>query len=371
MMEAESPLPRVLILGGVGFVGRHVAALLVQESLASHIRVVDKAPPATGWLNDYHKGVFQGVEFKQVNLANPASVEKAFHLEGGNFDYVINLAAETKYGQSEEVYNERVLSVAVNCARQAVKTKVKRFVHLSTAQVYDCDKGLSAEQSKVDPWTLLAKYHLKAELAFRDIEGLNYVILRPAIIYGVGDKSGITPRLVIAACYRELGEKMKLLWSKDLQMSTVHVCDVARASWHAAADSSLKSGSVYNLADKAMTTQGLITDLVSSMFKIQSGYFGSILSNLAKLHMSGATEESNEKHLSPWSAACARDGITNTPLSPYLDQELLYNKHLHVNGSKIEQSGFTYTQPRPTPELLSEVVDDYIKSGLFPPSLLS
>lgn len=45
-----------------------------------------------------------------------------------------------------------------------------------------------------------------------------------------------------------------------------------------------------------------------------------------QLHMAGATEESNEKHLEPWSVACHRDGIVNTPLSPYMDQELLYNK---------------------------------------------
>lgn len=44
-----------LLYAGVGFVGRHLAALLVEEGSTSHIRVVDKATPATGWLNDYHK----------------------------------------------------------------------------------------------------------------------------------------------------------------------------------------------------------------------------------------------------------------------------------------------------------------------------
>ena len=39
-----------------------------------------------------------------------------------------------------QVYKERVLDVAVNCGREACRTGVKRFVHMSTAQVYDCDK---------------------------------------------------------------------------------------------------------------------------------------------------------------------------------------------------------------------------------------
>lgn len=50
------------------------------------------------------QSIFEQVEFKQANLANTASVEKAFHSDDGNFHYVFNLAAETKYSQSDEVY---------------------------------------------------------------------------------------------------------------------------------------------------------------------------------------------------------------------------------------------------------------------------
>ena len=36
--------------------------------------------------------------------------------------------------------------------------------------------------------------------------------------------------------------------------------------------------------------------------------------------MRSAVDDSNEKHLAPWSQACNTDGIANTPLSPYLDK---------------------------------------------------
>lgn len=39
---------------GVGFVGRHLTAFLISQKLASKVRVVDKVPPATGWLNAEH-----------------------------------------------------------------------------------------------------------------------------------------------------------------------------------------------------------------------------------------------------------------------------------------------------------------------------
>lgn len=60
--------------------------------------------------------------------------------------------------------------------------------------------------------------------------------------------------------------------------------------------------------------------MVSSLFGINHGYYGSVISNIAKLHMSDAVEESNEKHLAPWSDACVADSIANTPLSPYIDK---------------------------------------------------
>ena len=37
-----------------------------------------------------------------------------------------------------------MVTVALNCARQAAKMGVKRFIHLSTAQVYNSDKVMCA-----------------------------------------------------------------------------------------------------------------------------------------------------------------------------------------------------------------------------------
>jgi hypothetical protein len=38
-------------------------------------------------------------------------------------------------------------------------------------------------------------------------------------------------------------------------------------------------------------------------------------------------------------------GITNTPLTPYIDKELLQHNHLYADGSKIEATGFQYEYP--------------------------
>jgi len=106
--------------------------------------------------------------------------------------------------------------------------------------------------------------------------------------------------------------------------------------------------------------------LIGKMFGINTGFQGNLVSNLAKLNFSAVTEVANEKHMEPWTAMCNESGITNTPLNPYLDKELLYNNALAVNGSKIEQTGFQYNHPEPTLELLRAMVQEYIDLGLFP-----
>ena len=102
----------------------------MKGQLCSKLRVVDKVPPAIGWLNEEHKvdcpcsgsvcgwvygfpnttglqtlqAAFSQVEFVQANLVNPASAEKVFACDdAAPFDLVYNLATETKYSQSDEV----------------------------------------------------------------------------------------------------------------------------------------------------------------------------------------------------------------------------------------------------------------------------
>lgn len=63
----------------------------------------------------------------------------------------------------------------------------------------------------------------------------------------------------------------------------------------------------------------------------------------------------NDKHLIPWAEVCQKDGIENTPLSPYMSEELLYKKHLYLDGSKLKNLQFDMTVPVITKEKLQEV----------------
>ena len=370
--------PTALILGGCGFIGRNLVQYLVELQVCSKIRVVDKVLPATAYLTESQRVAFEQVEFKQGNLVNPASIARAFDMtdgesKGGHWDYVFNVAGETKYSQPESVYDEKVYLLSINCAKEAARRNVGVFIETSTGQVYDADKKPSKEEGKLKPWTLLAKAKLKAEQEISKLSGLNYVIVRPAIVYGVGDFSHLTSRLVVAAVYKELKEEMKFLWTKDLRINTVHVQDVVRAYLElarAANDDFRKSeviGQTFNLADHGNCDQESVNAIIRNIFGIKTGFQGTIISNLAKLNLSDVTEDINEKHLQPWSDICKRHGVKSTPLTPYLDQELLYNNSLSIDGSKIEQVlGFKYEVPAITETHIRQVLDGFIEVGIFP-----
>jgi NAD dependent epimerase/dehydratase family enzyme len=94
----------VLVLGGCGFIGRHLVSLLRDRRLTSRITVADKALPATSHLNAQHQSCYEDkalVVFKHADLAKPDHVARVF--KDAKFDYVFNLCGETRFGLSDKV----------------------------------------------------------------------------------------------------------------------------------------------------------------------------------------------------------------------------------------------------------------------------
>lgn len=364
--------PKVLILGGCGFIGRHLVDYLVTNDLAETIKVVDKTPPQMAWLNQRHTAAFdsENVEFCSANLINVASCQNAFKTDDASgWDYVVNCAAETKPGQTDPVYQEGILKLTTNCANEAVKYRVKRFVELSTGSMCSSEKVPQKEDCPVEPWTMVGKYKALTEQELKKVDGLKYMILRLPICYGTGDRKGLTPRLLISGIYKYLNETMKLLWTGSMKMNVVHVEDVCSALWELMQNAQTV-GETINVCDDSGATQETISDLLADIFGIKTDYWGVVMSNMTKVDMVGAIEEINDKHLGPWAELCQKDGVLNTPLTPYMDQELLLHKHLNLDNSKLKGFGYQLRRPRITREYLEEIINDFIATNYFPRSIL-
>ena len=71
--------------------------------------------------------------------------------------------------------------------------------------------------------------------------------------------------------------------------------------------------------------------------------------------MDEVVEEINDKHMGPWLEICQKDGIENTPLTPYMDEELLFHKHLNLDNGKLKQAGYVLRVPTVKRESIEEV----------------
>jgi len=339
--------------------------MLVERDLCSHICVVDKVMPVMAFMAQVHQAAFEKVEYKQADLSRQQAVDKVF--ENACYELVFNLTYDgIPYGQTDDVYEQRILGLSTKVGKAAAKIRVRRFIELSTAQVYEPSDKPSVESSKLKPWTRQSMFKLRAEEALKQIPGLHLTILRTATVYGPGDMHGLTPRIICAAVYAHLKEKMRFLWDASLRLHTVHVADVCGAMWHAA--SLPEPAPLFNIADQSFSTQGTINKALEALFGIQTGFAGSMASSGVKLvGLKSFAEGANEKHMAPWAEMCRAAGILNTPLTPHIDAELLANHHLALDGQLITSSGFQYSLPQLTNEVLKEQVNMFIEQKLFPP----
>jgi nucleoside-diphosphate-sugar epimerase len=371
--------PSVLIIGGLGYIGRFLALHIHQNDLASEVRLVDKVLPQLAWLGPEFTEACAQDKFVQADASRPEALPRIFdRADGKTWDYVFNCGGETRYSQEDEVYKLRSLNLSLNIGREAAKRNVKAFVELSTGMVYKSDSSSSKEGDKLKPWSKIAVYKLQAEEELVKIDGLNLVIARLAHVYGPYASQWAGTALCMARVYKSIDKEMKMLWGKDLRTNTVHIHDVARAlwdiaTWYAAGKASWDEASMgkvptFNVVDDGKTCQGNMMDIIGEIFKIETGFQGSLISTFAKMNLDSVVDDVNDELLGPWADLLAEANITRPgPLTPFMEKELLKDTDLSMDGTRLKTLlGFKYEKPAITKELFEEIIESYKRMNWWP-----
>ncbi len=181
-------MSNILVTGGAGFIGAHVAEHLVQ--LGHKVVVLDDL--SGGFIENVPKGA----EFIHGTILDERLLKTLF--EKYQFEFVYHLAAYAAEGLSHFIkrFNyENNLIGSVLLINLSILYQVKCFVFTSSIAVYGKNQLPMTEAMKPEPEDSygIAKLAVEEELkASHAMFGLPYVIFRPHNVYGekqnIGDK---------------------------------------------------------------------------------------------------------------------------------------------------------------------------------------
>ncbi|MFD5829057.1 NAD-dependent epimerase/dehydratase family protein [Lentzea sp. NPDC060358] len=163
----------ILVTGGTGFIGGAALRALAASGPVTHVRVLSRHP-----LPEFLRA--RGVLHVRGDLTDPSSLRGV--CEG--VTTVLHLASQV--GRDEElcdVVNRHGTTVLLADAR---RHGVSRVAYMSTTSVYGhgVHRGLSEADARPLPVSAASRSRLFAEQSVREFGG---VVLRPHLVYGVGD----------------------------------------------------------------------------------------------------------------------------------------------------------------------------------------
>lgn len=180
-----TPLPegsRALVTGGTGFTGRRLVETLLRAGHA--VRVIARPSPRSAELARL------GCEVVEGQVYDPETVRRACR----DVEYVFHVAAAYREaGIRDDVYAKVHVESTRLLAQAALGIRgFRRFVHVSTMGVHGHIENPPAnEESPYGPGDLYQSTKLEGELWIRDFapqNGLSLAVIRPAAIYGPGDR---------------------------------------------------------------------------------------------------------------------------------------------------------------------------------------
>jgi UDP-glucose 4-epimerase len=218
-------MKRVLITGGAGFIGSHVARALLAEG--NQVTVFDSL------VSGSREAVPEEALFIQGDIRNRDELAHAF----SDIDAVVHLAALVSVPESiahpEETHDVNVAGTE-NVFTQASVTGCSRVVYATSAAVYGDEQTLpKREDSPLVPQSPYAESKVADEqIAMRFAEnGLSALGLRFFNVYGPGQRAdhayaSVIPRFVAKA---KAGEALPLTGDGFQTRDFIHVSDIAEA----------------------------------------------------------------------------------------------------------------------------------------------
>jgi len=241
---------RVLVTGGLGFIGSNLALHLVR--VGARVTVLDSLIPEFGGNQFNIQSARDLIDIHTVDLRNTEAVQKLVQKQ----DYIFHLAGQVSHGDSMQ---DPELDLAVNCVSTINLVEAcrrfnpqARLVYTSTRQVYGVPKRLPVVESHptlpidVNGINKLAAeyYHLLYDRTY----AVESVVLRLTNTYGPRQQIRNNRQGFIGILIRQAlrGERIKIFGTGEQLRDFNYVDDVVNALLRAGSCESCH-GHVFNL----------------------------------------------------------------------------------------------------------------------------
>jgi len=189
MMPANNNNSRVLVTGASGFVGQALVSALLQQGY--DVSCGQRNSPQ-------EKEKRPGCKYYAVgDFTEKPAWDEALN----EVDSVVHLAARVHVMQETvkdplAAFRKANVEATLELARAAVKSKLRRFVYISSIKVNgeQTDGDAFTEEDAVDPLDPYARSKFEAEQGLMRIareSGMEVVIIRPVLVYGPGVKGNV------------------------------------------------------------------------------------------------------------------------------------------------------------------------------------
>ncbi|NHJ03580.1 MAG: NAD(P)-dependent oxidoreductase [Candidatus Heimdallarchaeota archaeon] len=172
----------ILITGGMGFIGRHLADRLIEAEQEVVIFDID--------IETHKNSCVEGAVLVQGDISNVQQLEDL--CEKYNFDTIFHLASILPPKTEEDPYFTFKINLegTMNILNAAVRYNVKNIIYTSSATVFGPDRTPPfTEEDLRDPWTVYSSYKICNEIIgsiYSKKYDMNFRAVRFPVVLGPG-----------------------------------------------------------------------------------------------------------------------------------------------------------------------------------------